>query len=129
MATVIRRTIRSGLGLLILGGLLFFAGRIAWEMHRLKQMCTVVRYGTAVDDMRRIVTKFGFWNPLVEYDFEHAEPRSTKGQGNVWEIAIRAPSPVGDMQCLILHDETVVLGTKLVEPGLSNNRWRVCDAQ
>ena len=116
MATVIRRTIRSGLGLLVLGGLLFYPGRIVWEMHRLKEMCSELRFGVPVTDMRRTVKKYGFWNPLVEQGLDEESPRSTKGQRNVWEIDISPPYTIGDMQCIILHDESVVLATKIVGP-------------
>lgn len=116
MAKVSRRFIFLGLGLLVLGALLFIPGLILWQMHRLTQMCEALRPGTPVAAIWPTVKSYGLWNSLVAYEFEHPWPPSINGQEKTWQISIPAPSTLGDMECLIWHNQSVVLGAKVVGP-------------
>ena len=92
-----------------------YVGYSFWDMHRLETMCSEIHAGATLAEARDIVTKAG----LGQY-FRTLKGSSTPGifdeRSGLWEIAIPAPTTIGDMVCFISHDGKVVKETKVYGP-------------
>jgi hypothetical protein len=103
----------------LLAGLLFFIGPILWETHRLNQLCAALAPGTPLANVQPTIKRYGLWNSLVAYQFEHLErggPGSFDERTNTWDIGVPAVSTMGDMECFITHNGSVVTATEIMGP-------------
>ena len=110
--TKFRRNVLLAALLVAFGYILYVPGRILWEPYALRHVCAALRPGTPIADVRPLLKRYGFYNPLVEYEGEG----SFNEQTQEWELAIPALLTYGDYECLIRHNRNVVLGTTLLLP-------------
>jgi len=103
----------------VLAAILFFPVRISWDMHRVNQLCRALHPGSSLANIEPTIKRYGVWNPLVSYQFEHLEngrPGTFDERTNTWDIAVPAVSTMGDMECFITHDGSNVTATKVMGP-------------
>jgi hypothetical protein len=92
-----------------------YVGYSLWDIHRLERMCSKIQPGVTLAEARDIVTRAG----LGQY-FRKAEKASPPGvfdqRSGLWEIAIPAPTTIGDMVCFISHDGRTVKAAQVYGP-------------
>jgi hypothetical protein len=88
------------------GAVLFAAyiGDVAWEGHRLEQLCTDVRAGSPTDSVAALAQAYGFKRTVTA--------RLEDGV-DVWETLVVASSTMGEDSCRIRYNKDVVLSSEL----------------
>jgi hypothetical protein len=88
---------------------------IGWQVHQVEELCKEMRPGTPVAKIRPAIEKHGLWNGLVAYQFDHEGGRGNyREQTKTWDYGVPAPMTLGDTQCFISHDGSVVVHTEVM---------------
>lgn len=97
----------------IVGFFVLFGAATFWNMHQVQKLCAALPPGTPYAKIRPAIEKYGLWNGLVSYQFEHEDTREvSRGK---WNIAVPAVMTYGDMECSIWHDHAVVVRAEVLD--------------
>ena len=99
----------------IVGYFGFLTFLIVWQVHQVEELCKEMRPGTPVAKIRPAIEKHGLWNGLVAYQFDHEGGKgSYSEQTKTWDYDVPAPMTLGDTECVISHDGSVVVHTEVM---------------
>lgn len=71
--------------------------------------------GPPVAKIRPAIEKHGLWNGLVAYQFDHDGGKGYyRDQTKMWDYGVPAPMTLGDTECFIRHDGSVVVHTEVM---------------
>jgi hypothetical protein len=101
----------------VVGYIAFPILMIGRQVHQVEELCKEMRPGTPVAKIRSAIENHGLWNGLVAYQFEHDGGKGYyREQTKTWDYGVPAPMTLGDTQCFISHDGSVVVhGSPLLE--------------
>lgn len=97
----------------------FLTINIVWETHRVDRLCAALKPGTSLVNVEPAIRKYWLWNGLVAYQFEHPDrgsPGTFDEKQQTWNIGVPAVSTMGDMECFITHNGTIVTATQVMGP-------------
>ena len=98
-----------------LGFAAFYIFMIWWQVHQVEQLCKEVRPGTPVANIRPAIERHHLWNGLVAYQFDHDGGKgSYTEQTKLWDYGVPAILTLGDTECFISHDGSVVVHTEVM---------------
>jgi len=89
----------------VLGVVVYVVARTQAEIRRLEHMCGDLRQGTPITSIRKVAAKYGFERYL--------DPDVFDDRNRTWVIVVGTPSTIGDVACIIRHNQVVVLSTKV----------------
>lgn len=99
----------------IVGAFAFYTFMIDWQVRQVEQLCKEIRPGTPVANIRPAIEKHHLWNGLVAYQFEQEGGKgSYTAQTKLWDYAVPASLTMGDTECFISHNGSVVVGTQVM---------------
>jgi hypothetical protein len=85
------------------------------ETHVMEELCKEMRPGTPVAKIRPAIEKHGLWNGLVAYQFDHEGGKGYyREQTKTWDYGVPSPMTLGDTECFISHDGSVVVHTEVM---------------
>lgn len=101
--------------LAVVGYVGFYTVAIIWQVHQVEQLCKEMRPGTPVANIRPAIERRGLWNGLSAYQFEHEGGKGSYDEkSKTWDYGIPAPLTLGDTECFISHDGSVVVHTEVL---------------
>src|SRR5260221_13039738 len=81
--------------IVVIAPILLYGGFVSWDIHRVRQICAVLTPGLPVADIRRVVTRYGLEQYLLDDDGLFDEKTKT------WKIFFPAGTKLGDVTCTI----------------------------
>ena len=99
----------------VVGYAVFLFSLTGWQVHQVEQLCKEMRPGTPVASIRPAIVKRHLWNSLVAYQFDHDGGKGSYTElTKTWDYGVPALMTLGDTECFISHDGSVVVSTQVM---------------
>jgi hypothetical protein len=89
-------------------GLIFgvFIGWLEWDVHKVRELCNDVRPGMSIISLRSLAEEHAV-------DVKWVNPLNSERSDGKWVLYVPVEATMGDVDCVIRHDQKIVLSAKM----------------